>query len=81
MSDEDGFSGVFHRLQDWEECGRRLMQIAKEVKEKVGETPLLFNDEGEVFLHPDLARKLNEPGNEGPLEFLKYLKRTGITKP
>ena len=81
MSDEDFVYRVFDRLQDWEEWGRRLRNIVGEVKEKVGEAPLCFNEKGEVFMHPDLARKLNELGNEGPLEYLRYMQRNGITKP
>jgi hypothetical protein len=81
MSDDDFVSRTFERMENWEEWGRRLREIADEVKEKVGEAPLIFNEEGAVFMHPALAAKLEEPGNEGPMEFLRYMKRMGITKP
>jgi hypothetical protein len=80
MADEDSVSRVLNHLQDWEEWGRRLRSIAEEVKQKIGEAPLWFNEEGDVFMHPDLVRKLEEHGNEGPMEFLLYMKRSGITK-
>ena len=81
MPDEDSVLQVSKRLQNWEESGRRLMYLVEEVKQRIGEAPLQFNEEGDVFMHPDLARKLNEPGNEGALEFLRYMQRNGIAKP
>jgi|GEM_PF-4753232 len=80
MADEDSVEQIFGRMRDWEESGRRLMNIAEQVKEKIGEAPLQFSESGEVFIHPDLARKLNEPGNEGPREFLRHMQRTGTFK-
>lgn len=80
MPDEDSVSQILKRLHDWEEWGRRLMSIAEDVKTKIGEAPLWIREDGEVFMHPDLSRKLHEPGNEGPLEYLRYMKRSGITK-
>jgi hypothetical protein len=56
------------------------MSITEEVKAAIGEAPLWIREDGEVFMHPDLSRKLHEPGNEGPLEFLRYMKRSGTTK-
>lgn len=81
MSDDDFVLQTFKRMQDWEAWNRRLMEIIQEVKEEIGEAPLMFNEEGEVFMHPALAARLEEPGNEGPMEVLRYMKRTGMTKP
>lgn len=81
MPDDDFVYGIFDQLRESEESSRRLSMIVKEVKERVGEAPLCFNEKGEVFMHPELARTLAQPGNEGALEFLKYMQRNGITKP
>lgn len=75
-----GFLDLVNRDDDWQESGRRLLQILQEVKEKVGESPMRISENGEVFLHPEANRILHEPGNEGPLEFLRCIERTGITE-
>lgn len=80
MSFEGGFLDLINQDRDWEESGRRLLEILRAVREKVGESPLRVTEEGEVFLHPDASRILQEPGNEGPLEFLRTMERTGIAK-
>lgn len=80
MSLRDGFLDLVNQDGDWQESGQRLLQILREVKEKVGESPLRITEEGEVFLHPDANRILHQPGNEGPLEFLRCFERTGITE-
>jgi hypothetical protein len=36
-----------------------------------------FNDQGEVFLCPELARELEKPGNEGLTELLLSMGRQG----
>lgn len=79
MSLGDGFLDLVDQDGDWQESGRRLLQILQDVKEKLGESPMRITEEGEVFLHPDANRILHEPGNEGPLEFLRCIERTGIT--
>ena len=81
MADEDSVESIVGPVWDFQEWNRRLMQITEEVKQQIGEAPLMFNEEGEVFMHPALAAKLQEPGNEGPMEALRYMKRMGITKP
>lgn len=80
MSFQGGFLDLVNKDRDWEESGRRLLRILRDVKEKVGESPLRITEDGEVFLHPDANRILQEPGNEGPLEFLRCIERTGIAK-
>jgi len=72
------FSEVVENAREWNEWGQRLMEILGEVKSRTGEAPLYITEGGEAFVHPDVARKLDEPGNEGPLEFLQYMKRAGI---
>lgn len=80
MSFESGFLDLINRDRDWEESGRRLLQILRDIREQVGESPMRVSEEGEVFLHPEASRILHEPGNEGPLEFLRCIERTGIVK-
>jgi len=80
MSLEGGFLDLINQNRDWEESGRRLLRILQEVKERVGESSMRITEEGEVFLHPDASRILHEPGNEGPLEFLRCIERTGMAK-
>jgi hypothetical protein len=80
MSLKDGFLDLVNQDGDWQESGQRLLQILKEVKEKVGESPMRITEAGEVYLHPEVNRILHEPGNEGPLEFLRCIERTGISE-
>lgn len=49
--------------------GERLMVLMKEYKDRLGRAAVSFRD-GEVFVHPDLARELDNPGNEGLREML-----------
>ena len=77
---DGGFLGLVNQDNDWQESGRRLLQILQEVKERVGESPMRITEDGEVFLHPDADQILHAPGNEGPLEFLRCIERTGIVK-
>lgn len=79
MPDENYVSNVINNIREWDEWGQRLMGILREVKERTGKTPLYVTEDGEAFVHPDVMQKLNEPGNEGPLEVLQYMKRMGIT--
>jgi hypothetical protein len=76
----DGFLDLVNQDGDWQESGQRLLQILQQVKEKVGESPMRITEDGQVFLHPDMDRVLHQPGNEGPLEFLRCIERTGISE-
>ena len=78
MTDVSSFSQLVKETREWEEWGRRLTKMLEEVKEKTGDAALYIDDDGEVFAHPDLTQELNKPGNEGPLEFLMYMRRTSI---
>ena len=78
MENEDSVSQTFDRIREWNEWGRRLTDILQEAKERTGEPPLCITEEGKAFVPPDVLQKLNEPGNEGPLEFLKYMKQMSI---
>lgn len=75
-----GFLDLVDQDSDWQESGRRLLQILQDVKEKIGESPMHITEDGEVFLHPDADRILKSPANAGPLEFLRCIERTGIVK-
>ena len=52
-----------NRLQA-EADAQRLSALIKEVADRVGEAPVGFNEDGEVFVHPELARELDRPGNQ-----------------
>jgi hypothetical protein len=80
MSLGGGFLCLVNEDRDWQESGRQLLQILLEVKKKVGDSPMHITEDGEVLLHPEANRILHEPGNEGPLEFLRCIERTGIAK-
>lgn len=78
MENDDFVSETLHGLADWQEWGQRLTSLMSEVRDKIGEAPIVFRADGEVFMHPELAQTLQEPGNEGPLEYLQYLKRIAV---
>jgi hypothetical protein len=44
--------------------GQRLSALIKKIADRVGEAPVGYNENGEVFVHPELARELEKPGNE-----------------
>jgi hypothetical protein len=73
------FKEILAENQKWKESGDRLLAIIKEVGDKIGEPPLcIMEEDGEYYLHPLLSSILHEPGNEGPLEFLRYCHRNGL---
>jgi hypothetical protein len=80
MADDDFVERTFKEIQDWNDSGARLNAILGEIKEKIGDAPLYVDEDGKFFVHPDVTRILNQPGNEGPLEFLRYMQRNGIGK-
>ncbi len=80
MSDADSVTQTFNNIREWNEFGDRLSAILKEVKDRTGEAPLYVDEDGEFFVHPDVSQKLNEAGNEGPLEFLKFMQRNGMSE-
>jgi hypothetical protein len=78
MADENFVEKAVNEIRDWNESGQRLNAILEEIKNKIGDAPLYVTEDGKFFVHPDVSRILNEPGNEGPLEFLRYMQRNGI---
>lgn len=48
----------------------RLMAIINDVAGRTGKAPVGYNDQGEIFVHPDLKRELQKPGNEELIEML-----------
>jgi hypothetical protein len=65
----------FTHIKEWNEYGARLTKILTEAREQLGDAPLYVTEEGEFAIHPDVLAKLNEPGNEGPLELLRTMQR------
>ena len=53
-----------------ESDGERLKAIIREIADRIGEAAFYYDEHGKVFLHPDLARELDKPGNEGLSEIL-----------
>jgi hypothetical protein len=49
---------------------QRLSALIKRVADYVGEAPVGVNENGEVFVHPQLARELEKAGNEELSEML-----------
>jgi hypothetical protein len=58
-----------NRLQV-EADAQRLLALINEVANRIGEAPVCYNDDGKVFVHPDLALELDKPGNEALSEML-----------
>lgn len=65
---------------DLDDSQRKLMAVFEEFKARTGKTPMFCNENGRVFVHRDIRKKLDEPGNEAALEFLRYMQRMGVTK-
>jgi hypothetical protein len=78
MSDADSVSRTLSGIREWNEFGERLNTILQEIKDKIGDAPLYVDEDGKFFVHPEVSRILNEPGNEGPLEFLRLMQRNGL---
>lgn len=66
-------------VRDRDKSGKRLVSILKRVRVETGQVPLYVTTEGRFVVHPAVSKRLSEPGNEGPLEFLGFMKRTGCT--
>jgi hypothetical protein len=49
---------------------QRLSALINEVADRVGEAPVIVNENGKVFVHPELARELEKAGNEMLSEML-----------
>jgi predicted Zn-dependent protease len=58
------------RCQRYEADGQRLSALLKKIHDQVGGAVVGYNDNGEVFVHPDLVREFETPGNEGLKEML-----------
>jgi len=42
-----------------------LLALMNDVHTRIGEAPVYIAENGKVFVHPQLARELEKPGNEG----------------
>lgn len=42
----------------------QLLALLKEISDRIGGPCVTYNERGEVFVHPDLAREFEKPGNE-----------------
>jgi hypothetical protein len=48
---------------------QRLVAVLKEVADRIGEAPIIYNENG-FFMHPEMAPELDKPGNEALREML-----------
>jgi hypothetical protein len=76
MSNGKSVTQTFNDIREWNEFGERLNAILQEIRDRTGDAPIYVDEDGEFFVHPDVSHKLNEVGNEGPLEFLRSMQRT-----
>lgn len=60
-----------------EQLKPRVSGILAETSQRIGGPCFSFNDQGEVFVHPDLARELNKAGNEDLRKRLLLMGRIG----
>jgi hypothetical protein len=44
--------------------------IVKEISDRIGKPPLTYDDRGEVYVHPELARELDKPENTNVRELI-----------
>jgi len=60
---------------------QRLLAVLKDVADRIGEAPVIYNENGEVFVHPEMARELARPGNEALNEMFITMMRTHARRP
>jgi hypothetical protein len=53
-----------------QEEGTRLMAVVKKIADKIGKAPIMYNERGEMYVHPELMDELRKPGNEALLDRL-----------
>jgi hypothetical protein len=53
-----------------ESDAQRLHELISRFAARLGEAPVVFDQDGKAFVHPDLARELDKPGNETLNEML-----------
>jgi len=49
----------------------RAVALVRSVFVRIGVAPIAYNEQGKAHFHPELARELEKPGNEGIIELLK----------
>jgi len=50
---------------------KRAVALVKSIYDRIGASPVAYNEQGKAYFHPELARELEKPGNEGIIELLK----------
>ena len=50
---------------------KRAVALVKSVFDRIGVSPVAYNEHGKAYFHPELGRELEKPGNEGIAELLK----------
>lgn len=54
-----------------ENDARRLVELVQAVADRIGEAPVHYDSNGNVFVHPTLANELQKPGNEALSDLLQ----------
>jgi Uma2 family endonuclease len=72
---EINFTNVVRDLQKWESCGKKLQELAAEVKERIGDAPIYIDESGKFHIHPDLIAEIDRPENEELYEYLLYMQK------
>jgi len=54
-----------------ENDANRAVALVRSVFVRIGVSPIAYNEQGKAHFHPELARELEKPGNEGIIELLK----------
>jgi len=55
---EINFTNVVRDLQKWESCGKKLQELAAEVKERIGDAQFTSMNPGSFIFIPTLLRRL-----------------------
>lgn len=63
--------------QQIEGDAQRLFEIIQAIADQIGDAPMHYDDNGNVFVHPILANELKKPGNETLSELLRIGARSG----
>jgi hypothetical protein len=68
---------IFRDMERSAENHRKLIKLAAEIKERIGEAPIHFDESGKLSVHPDLIAEIDKPENEGLYECLLNIQNAG----
>jgi hypothetical protein len=76
--DEIDITGIFRNMERSAENAMKLTKLAAEIKERIGEAPIHYDELGNFSVHPDLMAEIERPENEGLYEYLLYLQKRKV---